>query len=280
MRPLEPKEAMLPIRCSLTLLYVFSLTIAILTAIASLIGILIPSIIYPTEVLFQAFVPNDIVNVLLGLPILLISLWLTRRGWMMGILLLPGALLFTFYNSLIYTLAVPLNAVFILHLILTVLSVCTFSTLLANIDGGKVKEALAGGVHERVAGGILAIFGTLFMIRVISAIATALIQKTPIPGTEFALHISDLVISPLLVIGGIALWKKNELGYALGLGLLFQISMLFIGLIAVFLLQPLIANSPIPITDTAIILVMGLIAFIPLALFMRGANAKRKLIKP
>jgi hypothetical protein len=279
MRPFKAKDTHLPIRCSLTLIYIFSITIAILTAIASMIGILIPTIIYPTEVLFQAFATNDIVNVLIGVPILLVSIWLTRRGSQLGILLLPGALLFTFYNSLTYTLAVPMNAVFILHLILTVLSACTFFTLLANIDGGKVKEALTGGVYEHLAGGVLAGFGILFLIRVMSTLATALIQKTPIPGTEFALHISDLIISPLLMVGGIALWKKDELGYTLGLGLLFQISMLFIGLMAVFLLQPVITHMPIPVGDTAIIFLMGLIAFVPLALFMRGVVGKQKVSK-
>jgi hypothetical protein len=276
MRPLNEKETCLPIRCNLTLLYMFSLVIAILTAIASMIGIIFPNIVYPTEVLFEAFASNDIVNLLIGLPILLVSMWLARQGRTLGILLWPGALIFTFYNSMVYTLVVPMNAVFILHMITVVLSACTFITLLANIDGGKVREQLAGSVHERLAGGILVGFGVLFLIMVISSIATALIQKTPIPGTEFALHISDLILSPVLIIGGVALWKRNELGYALGLGLLFQISMLFIGLIAVFMLQPFITHTPIPVTDTVVILVMGLIAFIPLALFIRGVERTRK----
>ena len=45
------------------------------------------------------------------------------------------------------------------------------------------------------------------------------------------------------------LWRRTELGYVAGLGLLFQASMLFIGLIAFLLLRPLLSTVPFDLGD-------------------------------
>ena len=60
------------------------------------------------------------------------------------------------------------------------------------------------------------------------------------------------------------------LGYVGGTGLLFQASMLFIGLIAVLILQPFFSDAPFLPVDVLVVFLMGLICFIPFALFVRG----------
>jgi hypothetical protein len=50
-----------------------------------------------------------VVNLLIGLPILLGSMWLARRGQLIGLFLWPGALLFVLYNDIIYVFAMPIN---------------------------------------------------------------------------------------------------------------------------------------------------------------------------
>ena len=61
-----------------------------------------------------------------------------------------------------------------------------------------------------------------------------------------------------------------------GLGLLFQSSMLFIGLIIFLLLQPFLTAAPFVLTDVVVIFIMGLICFIPFALFVRGVVSGRR----
>jgi hypothetical protein len=60
-----------------------------------------------------------------------------------------------------------------------------------------------------------------------------------------------------------------------GLGLLFQGSMLFIGLIIFFLLQPFLTNDSFVLSSVVVVFVLGLICFIPLALFVRGVISSR-----
>ncbi|HEX2729423.1 MAG TPA: hypothetical protein VHM16_06675, partial [Rubrobacteraceae bacterium] len=203
------------------------------------------------------------------------SMWLARRGKLVGLLLWPGALFFLLYNYIVYVFAMPLNVAFLLHLTLVTASVYTLIGLVAGIDGQAVRQRLAGAVPEGLAGVVLAGMGLLFFLRVIAVIVDALIRQTPIAGTELALHVSDLLITPAWIIGGVLLWRRKEFGYVTGLGLLFQASMLFIALIIFLLLQPFLTTAPFVLADVVVIIVMGLICFIPFALFARGVVSKR-----
>jgi len=269
------RDVSLPIRHDLALTYVLSLIIAILMAAASVAGLLYRTVIYPTDELLRSFMPNDVVNLFIGLPILLGSLWLAWRGKLIGLLLWPGALFFVMYTYIIYVLAMPLNVAFLLHLTLVTLSVYTMIGLVASIDAKVVQQRLTGAVLERVAGGVLAGLGLLFFLRVIGAMVHALTSWTPIAETELALHASDFLITPAWVIGGVLLWRRKEFGYVTGLGLLFQGSMLFVGLIIFLLLQPFLTAAPFALADVVVTFILGLICFLPFALFVRGVVSNR-----
>jgi hypothetical protein len=94
-------------------------------------------------------------------------------------------------------------------------------------------------------------------------------------GTEFALNSTDLLFTPVWVVCGVLLWRRKGLGYETGLGVLFQASMLFVGLIVVLLVQPWLVGEPFQLFDTVAVFVMGLICFIPLALFAQGVLSTR-----
>ena len=267
----------LPVTGNLTLAYVLSLVVAVVMALASVVGLLYPTVVYPADELVQAFVPNDVVNLLIGVPILLGSLWLAWRGKLLGVLFWPGALFFVFYTYLVYVLSVPLNVAFLLHLTLVTVSGYTMIGLVARIDGQAVHNRLAGMVPEKAGGGVLAGLGILFFVRVAIVLVTALISPTPIDAADLALHVADFLITPAWVIGGVLLWQRKAFGYVVGLGLLFHASMLFIGLIAAMILQPIITATPFDLIGVLVVFAMGLICFVPFALFVRGAASKRDL---
>jgi len=271
----QKDTADLPIKRNLTLAYTISLVIAVLMAIASVAGLLYQTIIYPTDDLLKSFVPNDVVNLFIGLPILLGSMWLARRGKLSGLLFWPGALFYVFYTYLVYVFSIPFNVAFMLHLTLVTLSAYTMIGLVASIDGKAVQNRLAGAVPERTGGSVLAGLGILFFVRVIGVMVSALISQTPVTAAELALHITDFMITPTWIIGGVLLWRREALGYVTGLGLLFQASMLFIGLIFILILQPLMTTAQFGLIDVLVVFVMGMVCFIPLALFVRGTASKR-----
>jgi hypothetical protein len=260
----------LMLKNSLRWAYLFSLLIALLTAIASVAGLLDSDLIYPSAAAQRSFLANDVVNLFIGLPILLVSMWLTRREKLTGLLFWPGALFYGLYNYLVYLFGVPLTVIYPMYLVIVTLSIYTIIGLVASIDGGAIEERLDGRVPQRLAGGILIGFGSLFAVRAMAIMAGALANQTSITGAELGLLVADFIFSGALVIGGILLWRRRALGYVGGTGLLFQVSMLFIGLIFVLILQPFLSDAPFAPVDVIVVFAMGLICFIPFALFVRG----------
>ena len=267
----------LPITRSLSLAFTISLIIALIMTVASAVGIIFRDIIYPSEKMVVSFVPNDILNLGLGLPILLGSLWLTRRGNLIGLLCWPGALFYVLHNYTTYLLGIPFNALFLLYLFLVTLSVYTIIGVITSIDKDEVRQRLAGAVPIRTAGGILAGIALLAVIYQIVNIITALINQRQVDSFELAQWIDDiLVAAPPLIIAGFLMLRRKALGYVSGMGLLLLGSMLFIGLVPIMVIQPLLKDSPIDVIGIIIILVSGMICFIPLALFFRGAAKCKK----
>lgn len=263
----------LPIKCQLTLAYASSLAIAALMALASVAGILYQSNIYPTKELLESAVPTDVANLCIGLPLLLGSLWLAREGRLVGLLSWPGALFYVLYTYGVYVLCMPLNGALLLHLALVTLSAYTIIGLIASIDGAAVRRRLRDHVHERLCGAILILLGVAFLLQSGGAIVSALYSQTPIGQEELALHIADAICAPALVIGGALLFRREALGYLTGLGLLFQTSMLFIGLIVFLVVQPTLADVSFAPVDVVVVAILGLICFIPFGLFFRGVGS-------
>ena len=276
----QQDTAKLPIRRNLTLAHALPFAVAALLAIASVTGLLHQTIVYPTDELRQSFVPNDVVNIIVGLPMLLASAWLARRGKLVGLLFLPGALFYVLYIYIVYVFAMPLNVAFLLHVTLVALSAYTMIGLLTSIEHKTVQRRLTGAVPERVCGGVLAGLGILNFARVAGMMVSAVVSQTPVAAAELALLIADFLIAPALVIGGVLLWRREALGYVTGLGLLFQASMLFIGLLFVLIVRPFITEAQFVLSDVLVIIVMGMVCFIPFALFVRGAASERNPSSP
>lgn len=234
-------------------------------AALSLAGLRFPLAVYPSQDLRQAFLANDVVNLVIGLPALLGAWWLMRRGNWLGLLGLPGALLYVTYNSIAYAAAMPLTWPFFAHLGLAGLSALTIFRLLSGVDAAAVQARLHGcRVFERFGAGMLMGFGALFFLR-----AVAEFFDGAADWAAFGVLVADGLTTPLWILGGLYLWRKHPLGYVSGAGLLFQASMLFVGLLAFFILQPFMASAPFPLVDLIVILVMGLVVFIPFGLFAR-----------
>ena len=247
-----------------------SLGVAILMGVMSLLGLFISNSIYKTELIFQSFFTNDVINLILGLPILLGSMWLTSRGKMVGLLFWPGALLFVIYNYIAYVFGRPFDLITFVYLALILISAYIIYDLIRKVDSNSVKQQLAGAVGEKIAGWFLLIFGILFILRAVNIFVSASLNQVVLPPTEIGVSIADIVISILWIIGGIFLLRTKPLGYTAGLGLLFAASMLFVGLIIFLIIQPVLTAAPFIPIDFIVVTVMGIILSIPFVIFLRG----------
>lgn len=273
MKKIEFKSEVLPLRYDQKILYVLSLIIALMVAFVSVMGILYQNNIYPTESLLYTFVPNDIVNLLAGLPLLLISIWLTWRGKLIGLLCWPGAIFYIVYVYFPYIICVPFDFLFLPYLIIFSLSIYTLIGIIVSIDGTAVRNHVSDAVPAKISGGILIGLGVLIILRQTGLIVNALINKTIINPQELALWIDDFSVgSPAMLIGGFFLWKKKPLGYVVGAGLFIVYGILSLGLIPFLAIQSHLKNTSIDILAIIILIVMAVICLIPFVFFVRGAN--------
>lgn len=249
--------------------WALSLVVGILMAGTSLVGLIFPSSLYPSPEFVRAFRVNDAINLLVGLPGLLGSLWLVRRGRLVGMLLWPGALLYVLYNYLAYTFGMPLRWITLAFLLLVLLSAALLIDLLKNIDHQAVRIRLAGKVPEK-SGWLLFLFGVAFFLRAVVTLGSTIFSQATLPLSEIGVLVADIALSVPWAISGIWLLRRQPFGYGSGLGFLFALTMLFTGLILLLLLQPLLTEAPFDLESVLTILGMGLICSVPFGLFVRA----------
>jgi hypothetical protein len=262
----------LPVTRNLTLAYAFSLVIAVIMAVVAAAGLLFPGTVYPTDEVIMSFAPVDAFHLVVGLPVLLGSLWLARRGKLIGLLCWPGALLYLLYSYITNLVGVPFGILFLPYLLLVTLSAYTTIGLVASIDSEAVRQRLNGNVPARVAGGILIGLTILFIILNVSAVITALTSQPPgEPEHPVYVLIADFtVVIPTCLVGGLLLWRRQALGYVGGAGLLLMYSLLFAGLIPVMVFPTFYDASPMPVVDIVMIFIWCIMCFILFVLFVRG----------
>ena len=227
-------------------------------------------------ILIPGFFAHDLFNLVVALPLLLAMLWAARRGSLVGLLLWPGALFYVLYTYTQYLLGAPFGPLFLAHILLVVLSAYATIALLASIDGDGMRRSLGGGVPARTAGGILVALALLTIGQDAGgALATVLAGGGAVEPLARSVWTADLAVEvPAVLAGGVLLWQRRPLGYAVGAGLLLQFGLTPIALAAIMALQPWLTGAPVDAGTIAGVLVFAAVPFAPLAFFIRAAAAR------
>ena len=260
----------LPIKREITLAYLISGIVAIIMSVASVAGLLYGSHIYPASQV-SSNIGTDALNLVVGLPILLGSMWFARRGSLIGLLFWPGALFYILYVYIFYVLGVPFNTLFLLYVVLFTLSIYTTIGLVASIDSEAIRRRFSG-IPARSIGGMFILIAILFITVDVFLIVTTLASRAPVDSTTQVSWIADFTVQlPALLVVGILLWRREAFGYVAAPGLLLQGGVLNVGFALVLVLQAIFAASPMNATSVALVFVIGAISFVLLAFFVRGA---------
>jgi hypothetical protein len=279
-------SATLPIKRDLTLAYTLSLLVAGLMAGVSAAGLTLgfaglygadPRLaLGATEAEAGLLVPGllgqDAFNLVVGVPLLLGCLWLARRGSLVGLLFWPGALLYELYWYVLYLIGAPFSVLFLLYAAVVALSAYAIIALVSSIDGEQVRRRLAGFVPARALGGILVGLALLTLAQDASgALATALAGSAPTDPLARHVWIADLAVEvPAVLVGGVLLWRRRQLGYVAGAGLLLQYGLNPLGLEASTVLRAVLTTSPLDVATIVVLLTFSAVCFASLAFFVRG----------
>jgi hypothetical protein len=187
------------------------------------VGLLEPSIYVRITRAFvvQAYA-QDLANLILVAPAWLTLAALTLRGSVRARLLWLGLLVFTVYNYVIYTVAVPFGPLFLVWVAVLGLSFYAFLGGMLTTDERQTSAILENRLASRVAGWALLVLAVLFAALWLSEDVPALLSgATPASVVELGIptnvvHVLDLaVFLPGVALSGVLMLKRRRAGYTL-----------------------------------------------------------------
>lgn len=162
---------------------------------------------------------NDLVTLVLGLPLLAISFWLARRGSLRGRLLLTGTLGFILYTYITMCFGAAFNPLFLVYVALFSLSLLAFILSMMSFDLKTLPAHFTARLPRGWIAGLLffaaAFLGLAWLGRVAAGLAPGAVPVLE-NATSMFIQAMDLgVIVPLCVLSGALLLRRSAWGYLL-----------------------------------------------------------------
>ncbi len=162
---------------------------------------------------------NDLITLVVGLPLLAVSTWLAFRGSLRGQLLLTGTLGFFLYTYMSMSMLTSFNALFLVYVALFALSLYAFILAMLSFDLKRLPEHFSARLPRRLIAGLLFVVGGFLALAWIGRIAAdlapgavAALDNT----TTLVIQAMDLtLIVPAAVVAGVLLLRRSAWGYLL-----------------------------------------------------------------
>jgi hypothetical protein len=163
---------------------------------------------------------NDLITLVVGLPLLAVSTWLAFRGSLRGRLLLAGTLGFFLYTYASMSVLTAYNALFLVYVALLALSLYAFILSLLAIDVDDLPRSFSPRLPRRWVAGVLFAIGGFLTLAWIARIVPEMLQPQVPPALENTttrvIQAMDLaLIAPLAFLGGLLLLRRKPWGYLL-----------------------------------------------------------------
>ncbi|NMB54975.1 MAG: hypothetical protein GYA15_09765, partial [Leptolinea sp.] len=162
---------------------------------------------------------NDLITLVVGLPLLLVSTLLAFRGSLRGHLLLTGTLGFFLYTYMSMSMLTAYNDLFLVYVALFGLSLYTFILSLLSFNLSDLPAHFSNHLPRGWIAAMMFITGAFLTLAWLGRIIPPLLNRTT-PALEntttLVIQAMDLVlIVPLAVLAGILLLKRSAWGYLL-----------------------------------------------------------------
>jgi hypothetical protein len=162
---------------------------------------------------------NDLVTLVLGLPLLAISFWLMLRGSLRGRLLLTGTLGFILYTYITMCFGAAYNKLFLVYVALFGLSLFAFILSMMSFDLTTLPAHFSEKLPRRGIASLLYVASAFLLLAWLGRIAPTVLQDQ-LPAlenvTSMFIQAMDLgVVIPLCVLSATLLLRRSAWGYLL-----------------------------------------------------------------
>jgi len=221
---------------------------------------------------------NDLITLLVGLPLLVVATWLAFRGSLRGRLLLSGTLGFFLYTYMSMAMLTAYNALFLVYVALFTLGLYAFILSMLSFDLAELPRHFSPQLpHGAIAGVLFAVGGFLFLAWMGRIVAPLLQNRPPAleNTTTLVIQTMDLsLIVPLAILAGILLLRHSAWGYLLasvavlkGLTMALAVSAMVINMI--------LAGVPDSLAIVIPFLILTLLNLVMAVLLLRNVDVRQ-----
>jgi hypothetical protein len=221
-------------------------------------------------------IAQDYVTLLLGVPLLIFSLYLSRKGILKGHLLLTGTLGYFLYTYASYSFLSMYNPLFLIYVLLMSASFFAFTQAMMSFDVAKLPQLFHEKLPVKLIGGFLLFASFVFGLMWLGKVLRPLMSHTPVVGID---HYTTLVIQaldlgfvvPVGIMSGFLLIKRRPFGYLLGSVIIIKDLTLLTALSAMVFLQ---IQAGVNVSFIVVVLVLLLNIFVIYLMVLILKNVK------
>jgi hypothetical protein len=198
-------------------------------------------------------IAQDCITLFVGIPLLLVALWLALRGSERGRYLLTGTLGYFLVTYLFYTVMGMYNQLFLAYVLLMVASFYGFILTLLSFDKKALNSHFKTATPFKATGGFLIFNAVSIGLLWLSIVVPPLLNGTIIPlqvehYTTLIVQGLDLgILLPAAFISGVLWIKRTPLGYLLAPIYFVFLSILMAALTAKVIAMALLGYNVIPV---------------------------------
>jgi hypothetical protein len=202
--------------------FILSIGIVILAAVQAAGGLLFPGLYRDNALVSAVWLGNDVVTLVVIVPLLAVMLFLARRGSPRATLVWLGLLDYALYNYAFYLFGAAFNSHFLIYAALFALAGYALIASLTSIDAGALSRPFLPHRPVRLVAMYLAlvalVFGGLWAAMSLGFVITGqvpgpVISSGHITAVVFALDLSLVV--PGMALGAVWLWQRRPWGVVL-----------------------------------------------------------------
>ena len=198
-------------------------------------------------------IAQDYITLLAGVPLLIISLFMARKGSIKSRYVLAGTLGYFLVTYLFYTVMGMYNKMFLVYVVLMGCSFYCFILLLFSFDTKNLDKSFRMSTPVKWSGGFLIFNSIAIGFLWLSIVVPPLLDGSVIPAqvehyTTLIVQGLDLgILLPAAFICGVLLIKKRALGYLLAPVYLVFLSLLMTALTAKVIAMSVFGYNVIPV---------------------------------
>jgi hypothetical protein len=225
---------------------------------------------------------SDLVTLVMGIPLLLTSLYFTRKGSFRGRLILTGTLGYFLYTFMSYTFLWMYNKFFIIYVLLMSLSLFAFILSMMSFDIENITSNFKKQLPVKFLGGfqIFLAFavGMLWLGKIAPSIFKGAVPVGLEQYTTLVIQGMDLgIVVPTAILSGILLIKRKPFGYLLSSVLIIKFITMLTCMSAMIINQAL-NNVKMGTAEIIIFPLFNLLVIIPLIILLKNTGGKSQEI--